>query len=97
MECFHMYNAVLVSGFSCTAPHCLSSVSAAPSIDDMIRTQSVALGDSHKIKFGLGGTGPFTYKVYRNGQLMTDSSRFKLVDSDSSCKLVWSGEYGKTT
>lgn len=67
---------------------------AGPYLTDTIGQQNVALADSHKIKFNHGGTGPFTYKVLRNGQVIPESDkRVRLTGYDNSAKLSFAGQY----
>lgn len=76
------------------SPHkfCFTVCLAAPSVTDKIRAQSVALGDHHRLKFNVDGTGPFTCKLYRNRQLISDSdSRVKLSMMDNTVKLLIDG------
>ncbi|XP_067930808.1 twitchin-like [Watersipora subatra] len=61
---------------------------AAPYLTSSIGTQNVSLGDSHKIKLSLGGTGPFTYKVLRNGHAIPESDkRVRISGNDDTFKL----------
>lgn len=71
---------------------------AAPSLDETIRTQTVTLGDHHKMKFNINGTGPFDYKIYRNNQLLSQSDkRVRLSMIDSQAKLNINGRRPKPT
>ena len=65
---------------------------AKPYLTESIRNQTVVLGDSHKIKFGHGGTGPFTYRIFRNRQLVPESDkRVRLSGYDNNVKLSFAG------
>lgn len=61
---------------------------------ESIRNQTVVLSDSHKIKFGHGGTGPFTYRIFRNRQVVPESDkRVRISGYDNNVKLSFAGTY----
>lgn len=64
-----------------------------PTLVSQVAPQSADLGDSHKVKFSFNGTGPFDFKVKRNGkEIPKADSRVKLVTFDEHGKLMFSGE-----
>lgn len=72
---------------------CLN-ILAKPTLVSQVPPQSAELGDHHKVKFSFNGTGPFNFKVKRNGKEMpAKDTRVKLNTFDDHANLVFSGRY----
>ena len=57
--------------------------------------QFAELGDHHKVKFSFNGTGPFKFRVKRDGkEIPTKDGRVKLNTFDDHGSLVFSGNAG---
>ena len=68
------------------------SITAKPTLTSQVAPQSAELGDHHKVKFSFDGTGPFTFKVKKNGkEVPANDVRVKLNTFDDHASLVFSG------
>lgn len=66
---------------------------AKPTLMSQVPPQSAELGDHHKVKFSFDGTGPFSFKVKRNGkEISPKDTRVKLNTFDDHANLVFSGK-----
>jgi len=65
----------------------------APTLVSQVPPQSADLGEPHKVKFSFYGTGPFEFRVKRNGrEIPSTEPRIKLNTFDDHAKLTFSGE-----
>ena len=53
-----------------------------PQVDKDIRPQSVDKGDTMKLKIPFSGTGPFDFKLRKDGKEVPLSDRVKLIPMD---------------
>ena len=70
-------------------------ISAKPTLTSQVPPQFAELGDHHKVKFSFNGTGPFKFRVKRDGkEIPTKDGRVKLNTFDDHGSLVFSGTAG---
>ena len=75
---------------------CISSISfnltEPPEILSNIKPQSVDKGDTLKVKVPFSGTGPFDFKLKKNGREVPDSGRVKITPFDDYVVMQIKGE-----
>ncbi|XP_067934437.1 twitchin-like [Watersipora subatra] len=63
---------------------------AKPTLTSQVPAQSAELGDHHKVKFSFSGTGPFSFKVKKDGkEIPANNARVKLNTFDDHANLVF--------
>ncbi|ESO91797.1 hypothetical protein LOTGIDRAFT_121777 [Lottia gigantea] len=65
----------------------LSLYLAPPRVDKDIRDQQCEAGDQFKIKIPFNGTGPFNFKLFKNGKEVPESDKVKLSPFDDFVTL----------
>lgn len=63
-----------------------------PKVEKDIRDQKVDKGDQFKIKIPFSGSGPFEFKVKRNGRELSEGDRIKISPFDDYLTLVIKGK-----
>lgn len=65
---------------------------AKPTLTSQVPPQFAELGDHHKVKFSFNGTGPFKFRVKKDGkEIPTKDSRVRLNTFDDHGSLVFPG------
>lgn len=68
-----------------------SILSAPPKIGREPDEQRVHLGDTLKLKIPISGKGPFSFKVKKGDQAVTDNDRLKIQEFDDYILVTLSG------